>query len=185
MVDTPAARLMTADELARLPDDGLQYELVRGKLISMPPSKTRAAVLAMELAFRLMTFVKQHRLGVVGGADWGFLLATNPDTVRAPDCAFVRAERIPAGGIPDGYFPGAPDLAVEVISPSQSVRDAQDKAQEYLEAGARLVWLLHPRRRVTWVYAPGRTPVQLGADGVLDGGDVLPGFTLPLNEVLV
>ncbi len=186
MANASAATLMTAEDLLRLPDDGNQYELVRGKRICMGGTPARPAIVAANIGTLINVFVRQHRLGVCGGADFGFLLASNPDTVRVPDFAFVRAERVPAAGIPDGFWQGAPDLAIEVFSPSNRFTDVLEKVYEYLAAGARLVWVVEPEARKAMVFRPGAAPpLVLGEDGVLDGEDVLPGFTLPLREVWV
>lgn len=183
MTNDPAGRLLTAGDLMRLPDDGYQYELEEGRLIRVPPSGPLASVVAMTIATLLNVFVRSHRLGIVGGADFGLILARDPDTVRAPDVAFYRAERIPPGGIPATYWDLAPDLAVEVLSPSNRRGRVLKKVGEYLDAGTRLVWVVDPRRRTAVVYRPKGEPAIFGEDGVLDGEDVLPGFTLPLAEV--
>ena len=185
MADATAVGLMTAEELLRLPDDGWQYELIQGRLIRMAPSSSRPAIVATRLSSRVEVFASHNELGVVGGADWGFRLTSDPDTVRAPDVAFVRAERIPADGIPDGFWPGAPDLAIEVISPTNRWVGMLRKVHEYLDAGARMVWVVDSDARRATVFRPDRAPVTIGEDGVLEGEDVLPGFSLPLRDVLV
>lgn len=185
MTAMPAETLLTAEDLAALPDDGFQYELVRGKLIKMPPSQFRASSVALRLAVRAGSFIDQHRLGVYCGADCGVVLARSPDVVRAPDFAFIRADRIPPQGIPHGYWPGAPDLVVEVVSPSDRFTDVIDKVHDYLDAGARLVWVLDPEKRRAYIFASGRMPAVVEAAGVLDGEDVLPGFRLPLSDLWV
>jgi Uma2 family endonuclease len=185
MSDASAVSLMTAGELARLPDDGNRYELVEGCLIRMPPPSYRSGVVATNIAVPMAGFVKQHRLGLVSGADGGLLLRSDPDTVRAPDVSFVRADRIPAGGLVAGYWPGAPDLAVEVLSPSDRYPEVQRKVQEYLDAGTQLVWVVDPESRTATVFhADGRSS-YLSAEDALDGEDVLPGFRLSLDEVWV
>ena len=123
MVDAAPSRLITADELLALPDDGYRYELVRGRLVRVDPSGSRSSITTGRVSRRLGTFVETNTLGVTGDADWGFKLASDPDIVRAPDVGFVRAERIPPEGIPRGFWPGPPDLAVEVISPSDHLTD--------------------------------------------------------------
>src|SRR5688500_4732589 len=117
-IGSTTTKLMTAEDLLNLPDDGRQHELVRGQLITMSATSSRPAMIAAEIGGEIRNFVRQHNLGRVGGADWGFRLQSDPDTVRAPDYAFVRAERIPPEGMPPGFWPGAPDLALEVITPS-------------------------------------------------------------------
>ena len=185
MVDVATARLMTADELAELPDDGWFYELDRGRLIRMAPASSWSSVVTSRVNRRVDAFVEDNGLGVCGSAEWGFVLATDPDVVRAPDVGFVRAERIPASGLPRGFWHGAPDLAVEVRSPTDRTPDVLKKVAEYLEAGALLVWVLDPDRRSAVVYRVDGTVAVFGEDGVLDGEDVLPGFTLRLAEVWV
>lgn len=130
-------------------------------------------------------YAEAHKLGIVGGADWDFKLGTNPDTVRAPDAAFVRADRVPPDGLPPGFWPGAPDLAVEVVSASNTFAEMLEKSQQYLDAGTRLVWLVEPVPRRVTVFQLGERPRFLAADDVLDGGNVLPGFRLLLSEICV
>jgi Uma2 family endonuclease len=174
---------MTADDLATLPDDGLLYELDEGKLVSMPPSFSLAALVAANILFYMKAFVMQHAMGRCGGTDWGFRLATDPDIVRAPDASFVRIERLPGGRIPRGYYPGAPDLAVEVISSTQTYRGMRRKVRQYLAAGTRLVWLVDPEERTADVYHADGSTRHVGADGILEGEDVLPGFRLNLVDI--
>ncbi len=177
--------LMTADELASLPDDGQQYELSKGRLISMCPTGSVSSVVAANVLIDLGGFVKRGRHGVCGTAEGGFRLTTAPDTVRAPDVWFVRAERIPAEGIPATFWPGAPDLAVEVLSPSDRLGDLMLKLRDYFEAGVTLVWAIDPATRSAGVFRRDRAERFIGEDGVLDGEDVLPGFTLRLADVLL
>ncbi len=153
----------------------------------MGGTSARPAVIAMRIAIRVGGFIEQHGLGICGGADFGFLLASDPDTVRVPDFGFVRTERVPAGGIPaSGFWPGAPDLAVEVFSPSNRFTNVLEKVYEYLDAGTRLVWVIEPEARKAMVFRPGGAPpATVGEDGALDGEDVLPGFTLPLAQIWV
>jgi Uma2 family endonuclease len=110
-------RPMTAAELARLPDDGTFYELSRGKLICISPSSYGPSRVTGRVVARLFPYIEEHDLGDYGTADGGFRLASDPDTVRAPDAWFVRAERVQAGVDEAGFFAGAPDLVVEVLSP--------------------------------------------------------------------
>lgn len=180
---TTTDALMTASQLAMLPDDGMMYELVQGRLVQMPPSSFLSSAVAVAIAVLLDGFVRPRRLGVVGGADGGVRLATNPDTVRAPDVSFVRRERLPGGRLVPGYFEGAPDLAVEVLSPSDRWPKVLTKVEEYLAAGVRLVWVIDPETRTAFVFRPGRSHVAVPEDGMLDGDDVLPGFTLSLARL--
>jgi Uma2 family endonuclease len=146
----------------------------------IPPFAERGRV-TMNLGTPIDVHVKAQDLGTVFAAETGFLLARDPDTVRAPDVAFLRADREPT---PErGYFPGAPDLAVEVLSPDDRPGYVRDKVAEWLEAGALAVWVVDPRARSVTVHEPGRSPTLLGASDTLDGGDVLPGLTIDVGEI--
>jgi Uma2 family endonuclease len=180
---TTAARPLTAEQLMALPSGGWRYELVAGELKVMTPAGSRHGQIVMAIAALLGPHVRLHRLGVLFSPDTGFRLASDPDTVRAPDVAFVCAERIPESGVPDGYFPGAPDLAVEVVSPTDRLIEVEDKVTEYFAAGARLVWVVNPKHRRVTVHALGVPPRVLGPDDRLDGGDVVPGFDCAVREI--
>ena len=184
MTTTPT-KLITADEFFRKPDDGKLYELVEGRLEEVSAASPRSSAVAAMVLTLLNVFVRQNRLGVVGGADWGTKLFSNPDTVRAPDVCFVRAERLPGGRVPVRFQDGAPDLIVEVLSPTDRFRAVARKVREYLAAGARLVWVIDPDERSAVVYRADGTISEYEEDGVLDGGDVLPGFTLNLADIWV
>jgi Uma2 family endonuclease len=185
MMSAPTEQLLTADDLAALPDDGWSYELVQGRLLRMAPASWVPGVVSARVGRHIDAFVEKRRLGYCSTAEGGFLLQSSPDTVRAPDVGFVRAERVPPGEPPRRYFPGPPDLAVEVRSPTDRVTDILRKIADYLEAGTRLVWYLDPERRSAAVYRPDGSIAVFGADGVLDGEDGLPGFTLRLADVWV
>ena len=128
-------------------------------------------------------FVRTHRLGRCFGAETGFLLSSDPDTVRAPDFAFVSTARLPGGHVPPGYFPGAPELAVEVLSPSESPQEVKQKLRAYFAAGCRLVWIVDPLAQTIRVYAAPSRSRTLTIDDELAGGDVLPGFRCPVREI--
>src|SRR5206468_4041268 len=176
-------RAITADELLHMPDDGYKYELVAGRLRKMTPAGSLHGVVGMRLAITSGAYVDDQHLGVLFAADTGFKLASNPDTVRAPDIAFVARERIPAGGIPTAYWPGAPDLAVEVLSPTDVRSEVDEKIDEYLRSGVRLVWFVNPFERRVTVHRPGKRPLVLEEHDSVDGGDVLPGFSYPLARL--
>jgi Uma2 family endonuclease len=176
-------RPMTAVELADLPDDGRRYELSRGMLICMSQSAYGPSRVTGKVVARMGTFIDEHKLGDYGTADGGFRLASDPDTVRAPDAWFVRAERVQVGVDEVGFFAGAPDLVVEVPSPSDRFKDVMLKVRDYLEAGVRLIWVLDAQSQVTAVFRPGAPVRFLDVDDALDGEDVLPGFRLPLGDV--
>ncbi|MDQ6924858.1 MAG: Uma2 family endonuclease [Candidatus Eremiobacteraeota bacterium] len=184
-ITTTAPRLMTADELLALPKRDMLHELIDGELRTMAPAGERHGEIGIALARVLSNHVFDHRLGRVYGADTGFRLRRDPDTVRAPDVAFVDQTRLqgPVGG--PKYFEGAPDLAVEVLSPNDSVIDLEDKLADFFAAGCRLAWVVNPHRDTLTVYIPPGTPVRvLGLDDVLDGGDVVPGFSHCVRDLL-
>lgn len=168
---------MTADELLAMPHDGLWRELVRGELRTMTPSGSRHGGITGRVTTILGRHVEKHALGEVLGAETGFTLASDPDTVRAPDVAFVRRERVPSEGLPEGFWPGAPDLAVEVLSPSDTNYEVEEKVDQWLRAGARAVWVLNPRRRTLTVHRPGEQPLALAETDILHGGDAVPQFS--------
>ncbi len=179
---------MTVAELAALPDDGWQYELVDGVLVRMPLSGGEASNIAMKLGGRLSVFVEDHALGRVteeaGGYDFSAL--GQPDTELGPDVAFVRAENVPARTSPEysRAWPVAPDLVVEVASPNQWRPALSVKAQRYLAAGVRLVWVIWPRWREVDVWHQGDLePQTLSVDDMLDGETVVPGFTYPVERL--
>jgi Uma2 family endonuclease len=178
----PAQHPVTAEELLEAGGRYRYGELVRGVLrISEPPNAVHGW-LATRIASRLIIFVEQHRLGVVM-VETGYILQRNPDTVRGPDVSFVSATRMPPTQIPERYIEGAPDLAVEILSPNDRWRDVEEKLADYFAAGTRLVWLVDPRQRRVVVRHPDRAPRIIDANGALDGEDVVPGFRCALGEI--
>lgn len=174
---------MTADELFMMPEDNFRYDLIRGELRKMsPPGSEHGSVIA-RLTVALGHYVEAHDLGEAFGAETGFKLASNPDTVLAPDLAFVVNDRIPAEGIPVAYWPGAPDLAVEVLSPGNTRKEMEEKVNEYLAAGTRLVWIVVTKERAIVVHRAGSEPRKLAETDVLDGEDVVPGFRLDIARL--
>ena len=131
----------------------------------------------------LMNHVAANNLGEVFIAEAGFLLASEPDHVRAPDAAFVRRQRVEEVGVVDGFWPGPPDLAVEVISPHDRYSEVEEKVTDWLEAGALMVIVIDPRRRTASVRLPGQAPVNLAEGDSLDGGDVVPGWSMPVADI--
>ena len=183
---TTATKLMTADELLAMPDDGFhRYELVKGELISMAPAGGEHGAIGSRTCRRIGNFVEANDLGEVFNADTGFIISTDPDTVRCPDVSFVRKERILADGIPKGFMHGAPDLAVEVISPSDSYSEVAEKAAQLLEAGTRLVVLIDPRTRTVSLHHSSGVIDRLSEGDTLTLGDVLPGFECGVGELFV
>ncbi len=177
-----SSSLITADELLHLDTSGKPAELVRGRLaVREPPGGWHGAV-AAELAFRITAHVKAHGLGRVFAAETGFKLASNPDTVRAPDVAYVTWDRVPEP-IPAGYPALAPDLVVEVLSPDERPGEVLAKVGDWLEAGSRLVWVIDPVRRLARVYRADGSEALVRHEDPLDGEDVVPGFASPLAAI--
>ena len=175
---------MTARDLMLLPDGGgKRYELVEGELREMVPAGARHGRVAANLTILLGQHVRTQRLGIVLAAETGFRISRDPDTVRAPDVSFVSKERVPPEGLPEGYWDLAPDLAVEVVSPSDTAAEVQAKVQAWLEAGVRLVWVVYPGTRFVVVYGSLREISTLTATDALSGGDVVPGFSCSVGEI--
>ena len=174
--------ITTAEELLRLHEPGNRHELVRGELHRMSPAGWWHGAVASRVDRLLGTFVDERSLGVVFGAETGFLLERDPDTVRAPDVAFVAAARVPRE-VSAGFFPGPPDLAVEVVSPGDSFTSVHEKALSWIEHGTRVVWVVDPNARRVTVYRGRHDVWPLAADDELVGGDVLPGFAIRVREL--
>ncbi len=179
---TPPVALTTADELLRLRLPNKRVELVQGVLVVREPAGSRHGLVAMSLGVELGVYVKRTGAGGVFAAETGFKLSTNPDTVRAPDVAFVTRERLPSPGA-TGYAELAPDLAVEVLSPDDRPGEVLAKVADWLSAGTRLVWVIDPWRRLARVYRQDGSEALVTGDGALDGEDVLPGFSCPLASI--
>ena len=158
----------TADDLLALPDNSLRYELIKGVLREMPPAGFEHGIRTVDLAWRLASYVNINHLGKVATAETGFQIAWNPDTVRAPDIAFVRQDRLPPPG-QRGYFQGPPDLAVEVVSPGDTSREVDEKVAEWLNAGTPLVWVVRPQHRTVTVYRSLTNLTVLTEEDTLDG----------------
>ena len=174
----------TAEEVERMGDARGNFELVRGELVAVSPAGGAHGILALELAVALRSHVRDRRLGRVYADGTGFVLARNPETMRGPDVAFVSRERDPALGKHDGFIPCAPDLAVEIVSPDNTLNELFDKAAEYLAAGTTVVWVVDPRERSRAVHVITRGGREtLGATDVVRGGELLPGFELNLSEL--
>jgi Uma2 family endonuclease len=174
-------RLSIADYAALPLDDGWRDELVRGRLVREPRPGAEHARLQFDLARRIGAHIERHRLGT-GFTDVGIILAASPATIRGPDVAFVSRDRLPRG--PDaGFLRVAPDLVIEILSPSNRAEEVEAKVREYLDAGVRLVWIVDP---ITRTVTTARTPHERRSYGVedeLDGGEVLPSFRLSVSEL--
>ncbi len=178
-----STKLMTADDLALLPRDGYRYELIRGELRRMSPTGYPHAFYLSRVTVPVALYVDAHGLGDVLVGDPGFVLESDPDTVLAPDIAFVRAAQVPPVMDEITYARLAPDLVIEVLSPSNRPGEIAEKIAIYHRAGVPVVWLFNPRRQRVLVHVAGEAPMVLNADETLDGGDVLPGFRLRLADV--
>lgn len=177
-----ATQLVTADELLRMGSDA-PYELWEGVLKAVSPSSSKSSVLGVRLLTPMSNFVDEYELGYVTDSSGGYILNADPATVVAPDVGFFRADRYP-GGLPErGFYPMPPDLAVEVISPSDRKADIVAKQELYRRAGVSLVWWVDPNRKSVTVHRLGQDSEVVEKNGVLDGGDVLPGFELRLSRV--
>lgn len=166
-----------------MPNDSWRRELVRGELRTMSPAGSRHGRVACTVAVLLGTHVRQSGVGVVYGAETGFVLAHDPDTVRAPDAAFVSKDRFDAVGDTEKFWPGAPDLAVEVVSPNDTFREVQEKALEWVAAGALAVLVIDSDERTATVYRPGGQARVYGSGETLELDDAVPGFAVAVNDL--
>lgn len=183
----PAAarrRNITAEEFMLMLPQHPFYELYDGVLKVHEPCGMQSASAAMELATLLNIHVRQNQLGRVFGPDLGCVIRRGPDTVLGPDVSFVRRARLAYTNSPEKFFEGAPDLAVEVFSPTDRLIALQRKIERYIEAGTSLAWIIYPRKRIAMVYRKDGTSTIVAADGTLDGESVVPGFTCSLAEIL-
>jgi Uma2 family endonuclease len=174
--------LMTAEELLRLKAPDKRTELIRGRLVVRDPGGARHGAVAMRLGYRIMAHAEAHDLGRVYAAETGFKIESDPDTVRAPDVAFIARHRLP-GDEPRGYPGWAPDLAVEVLAHDDHLANSLEKVAQWLKAGVRLVWVVDSEKRTARVYRADGSEALLDPNDVLDGEDVLPGFRCPLADL--
>lgn len=177
---------LTAEEFWRMGSGDTRQELVDGEVIEMAPAGWLHGLVVARVAGRLVDHVDTQRTGHVVAGDAGFILTLpgDPDRVRAPDIAFVSAGRLPAGRPPLTFLRGAPDLAVEVLSPSENPEQVQRKVRDYLDAGGRLVWVIAPEARTATVYRADGSARLVRDEETLDGEDVLPGLALRLADLL-
>ena len=182
---TTTLQRSTASELFEMPDDGFRYELVKGELRKMSPSGCEHGAVIFNFSLLLGQHIKANDLGQGFGAETGFKIASDPDTVRAADVAFIRRERIPEAGIPKNFWATAPDLAVEVVSPGDTYNEVNEKVKDWLDAGTRAVWIVNPRQRVVSVYRSVKDVTVLAEGDELDGGEVVPGFRCQVSEIFV
>lgn len=180
---TTTLQLVTANELFAMPDDSFRYELVKGELRKTTPAGHHHGSIAIKITIPLGQYVENNHLGTVYAAETGFILSQNPDTVRAPDVAFVKADRVKEIQNKTGYFPGAPDLAVEVLSPNDSYTEVEEKVMCWLDAGCQMVVVVNPQNRSVTVYRSRNEVTVLTESETLDGGDVVPGWQLPICQI--
>ncbi|MBT6143984.1 MAG: Uma2 family endonuclease [Gemmatimonadetes bacterium] len=177
------AEFVTATDLLNRADDGYRYELVGGQLVrDSPPGYDHATIVAT-LSFLLLTWSRRERTGTVSAGDPGFKLRSEPDTVRASDVAFVSSSRAPRGERPVGYWVGAPDVAVEIVSPNDRMVQVLDKVRDYLEAGAQQVWIIVPQARTLTIHRSIQDVTVLTAADTLIGDDPVEGLQLRVAEV--
>jgi Uma2 family endonuclease len=175
-------KLLTAEDVLNMPEDDFRYELLDGVLVKMSPPGNPHGLSQATISAVLFNFVHPHGLGRVFG-EIGFILHRNPDRVRAPDVCFIARERIPAEGLGRGFIDFAPDLAVEILSPSDRRGEVEEKAQEWLRFGTRIVWLVRTAPRTVTVYEPGQEPRLLTEADTLTAEPVLSGFSVPVRAL--
>jgi Uma2 family endonuclease len=175
-VSTLPKQTLTAEEFAALDLGDARSELIEGVIHTMPPTFDDHGEITMRLSILLGHHVLTHGLGVMYAAETGFLLARNPDTVRAPGIAFIQRDRAPASRIKPGWVSVIPDLVVEVASSGDRPVEIRQKAAMWLDAGVRLVWVVLPGERVVEVYQAGGAVARLDDQATLDGADIVPGF---------
>ena len=174
---------VTADQLLRMPDDGCRRELVAGVMRKMSFRSWRRGVIVGNLHWLLQAHIDTHRLGRGFGAGTGFLIERNPDTVRAPDLAFIHKDHLPSTDPDDAFWLGAPDLAVEVMSPGDSRTEVAEKVEAWLAAGTMMVWVIDAKLRTVAVHRPtGNVRTQNETDEI-DAGELLPGFRMPVATI--
>ena len=174
---------MTAEEFLAHPVHDAKAELVRGELRVTPPAGGPHGTVATNLVVMLATHVRAHQLGRAFGDGTGYELLRLPRTVRVPDASFVRRDRLPAEGIGPGLLKLAPDLAIEVLSPSETASDLEEKLDDYLIAGTPLVWVVDPARRTVMIVAADAPVRWLREGDTLDGGSVVPKFACAVSDI--
>ena len=175
---------MTASDLLDMPDvPGKRFELVDGALVEMPGAGALHGLICGLIYQALVAFVQPRSLGYVFGDGVGYTMKRNPDHIRIPDASFVSLEHVKGSGVPEGFWPFAPDLAIEVVSPHDRAEDVRQKVFDYLDAGTQLVWVFWPSSRSATVYTPDRVGRDMREDDILDGSAVLPGFRMRVGEL--
>jgi Uma2 family endonuclease len=182
MSTAPAApKVWTAEMLERLPDDGWRRELVRGELVEMSPPNARHGRVVIRLGSRLETYADKHDLGEVY-SEVGWIFEHDPDTILGPDLSFVRKSRLKEVN-EEGFARTYPDLAVEVLSPSNTAAEMVGKLEIYFRCGVSSVWIVEPKRQIAEIHRKGEPVRRLGLDDALEDPELLPGFSLPLRDL--
>ena len=182
-----ATKLMTAEEFMLLPEpvDGSRHELVRGEVVEMaPPPNWEHGRIAGNVYFAIRLYLTNKPIGEVV-VESGVIVDRDPATVRGPDVSFMSKERMPLEKRMNCYAEGAPDLCVEVLSPSNTRTHIREKLGEYFAGGAKLVWVVDPNERSVKVYRDAANARTVKEDAALDGGDVLPGFSYPVSKFFI
>jgi Uma2 family endonuclease len=177
-----AKKLLTADEFWALPEGEGRRELVRGEVVEYMPVGGLHGEVALEVGYRLKAWARSTGSGYVG-VEAGYMLDQTPDSVRAADVSHVRRERIPESGVPENYWKLAPDLAVEVVSPSEKADEVQEKVQDYLVAGTPLVWVVYPRTKQVVIYTPDGLSRTYKPEDALEFPQALPGFSCKVADL--
>ena len=180
---TTAKKLLTADDLLAMPDDGKRYELIQGVLIEMPPTSHNSSRVAVRFGRWIGNFAEEHDLGHDVGADAGIHIEHDPDTVRVPDYGFISYERAAQPPPLRGFAQVVPDLVVEVVSPSDRQPDIDAKTQMWLEAGVRLALVVYPKTREVHAHDDDGSVVRYGIGDTVEGDPVLPGFSCPVADI--
>jgi Uma2 family endonuclease len=178
------SHMVTVEELSQFPNDGMRRELRRGDLITMPPLGFEHGRISARIVAKLFIHAEGQNLGLVISNDSGFLLEENPDTVLAPDVAFISHTKLSRMVKRRGYHLGPPDLAVEVVSPSDRLNEVHDKAREFVGFGAADAWVVNPRDRSITIYAQDAEPVRLESGDTLRDRNVLPGFECGVSDLI-
>jgi Uma2 family endonuclease len=181
-MSTTTTKPLTAEEFSLLPETEMQRSLVRGEVVETMPPNASHGIIAGRFFKALIIWADETNAGAAG-FEPGFILDRDPDVVRGPDVYFVRADRIPAGGIPNTYWDLAPDLAVEVISPSETANEIREKVQDYLAAGTALVLVIYPKTRELDAHTPDGLARTYRSDEDFTSPAVLPGFSCRVSEL--
>ena len=175
-------RLFTVEDIEQAPPEG-EWELIDGELVPVTPSGLESSSLGLRIGWFVGNFVYTHTLGLLTGADGGYVLFPDRATIRVPVVAFIRHDRLPPQGERSRFPRLAPDLAIEVLSPSDSTSEVIAKIEMYQEAGIPLIWVVDPQKTTITIIAAGHPTVVLKPGDILEGGDVLPGFSIPVAEI--